>query len=67
MNLYNDVKQIMKLVWKDDDMMEQDTLFRLQDYMKLLAYEIASREGKTDDLLKTFPLVYKNEVIAYVR
>jgi len=59
--MYNELKEILKLSFKDDDRMDQDTLFDLQDRMTDLTLRIAQKENKTDDLVKSFPWLYKVE------
>lgn len=61
MKLYNKIKEIQKLVWKNDDLMMQETLFELQDKIADLALIIAQKEAKTDDLLENFKWLYKTE------
>lgn len=59
MGYYEKIKEIQKLAWKDDDRMDQDTLFDLQEGIADLALAIATNEGMTDDLVKTFPWLYE--------
>ena len=56
--MYNELKEILKLSFKDDDRMDQDTLFDLQDRITDLTLRIAQKENKTDDLVKSFPWLY---------
>ena len=56
---YEQIKEIQSLAWRDDDRMDQETLFELQDKIAELALQIASREKKVDDLVKSFPFLYK--------
>ncbi len=55
MKFYADIKAIMRLAIKDDDRMDQGTLFDLQDAVSALALRIAIAEGKENDLVRTFP------------
>jgi|BioPla2DNA2_1021312.scaffolds.fasta_scaffold356104_2 hypothetical protein len=59
--MYNELKEILKLSFKDDDRMDQDTLFDLQDRITDLTLRIAQKENKTDDLVKSFPWLYQVE------
>ena len=59
--MYNELKKIQQLIWKDDDRMDQDTLFELQDCVSGLILEVAKKENKTNDLTKSFPWLYKTE------
>ena len=52
------MKKLMLLLWKDDDMMDQDTLFELQNEFAGLLLDVAIKAKKTDDLVKTFPWLY---------
>jgi hypothetical protein len=47
------------LLWKNDDNMSQDTLFELQENMAKLLLEVAQTEGKTKNLIKSFPFLYQ--------
>ena len=58
-NDYDMVKEIQALLWENDDLMDQDTLFALQKKVSEYALTIAEREGKCDDLVKTFPWLYE--------
>lgn len=60
--MYNEVKKIQQMLWKNDDLLEQETLFDLQDYVGALLLKIAKSEDKTDDLLKSFPYMYKGSL-----
>jgi hypothetical protein len=49
--------KIFELVWEDDDLMEQDTLFTLQDYVGDALIKIA--EGKwSSELIEKFPWAF---------
>ncbi len=56
--IYNKVKEIQSLIFKDDDRMDQDTLFELQEKIALLTLQVAQKEGKTEDLIKSFKWLY---------
>lgn len=58
MSYYSKIKEIQQLVWKDDDRMDQETLFELQERVADLALAIATNEDKTEDLVHTFPFLY---------
>ena len=59
--MYNELKEIQKLIFKGDDLMDQDTLFELQDRITELTLTVAIKENKTNDLVKSFPWLYKVE------
>lgn len=59
--MYEKLKEILTLAWKDDDRMDQETLFELQDKLTGLVLEIAEEESKVDDLINSFPYLYKFE------
>ena len=59
--MYNELKEIQKLIFKGDDLMDQETLFELQDRITELTLQVAQKENKTDDLVKSFPWLYKVE------
>ena len=58
--MYEKLEKIQELLWKNDDLMDQDTLFELQDKGAELILEVAGKEGpKTvDRLVKKFPWLY---------
>lgn len=56
--MYNDLKAIQKLLWKHDDLIEQEDLFAVQDKISELILKVAQKENKTDDLVKSFPWLY---------
>lgn len=61
MTYYDKIKEIQNLAWKNDDLMMQDDLFELQEKIADLALEIAQKEHKTDDLVKSFKGLYIQE------
>jgi len=59
MGYYEKIKEIQQLLWKDDDRMDQETLFELQDGVADLALAIATDEGWEKDLVASFPWLYE--------
>lgn len=59
MGYYERIKEIQQMVWKDDDRMDQETLFELQDGVADLALAIATDEGCEKDLVASFPWLYE--------
>lgn len=57
--MYKELKEIQQLLWKNDDRMDQDTLFELQDKMAKILLNVAEKEGKIGDLVKSFSWLYK--------
>ena len=57
--IYGELVKLQKLAWKDDDMMSQDTRFDVQDSLAELLLKVAVECGKTEDLVKTFPWLYR--------
>lgn len=57
--LYTELCGIQKMLWKDDDRMEQDTLFAVQDKFANVLLQVASKAGMVDDLVQTFPYLYE--------
>lgn len=56
---YGIICDIQRLAWKDDDRMDQETLFDLQERIANFALLIAEDENRVDDLVKAFPWVYE--------
>lgn len=56
--MYEKLKEIQELIWKNDDLMDQDTLFELQDKIANLTLEVAQKEGKVEQLIKDFKWLY---------
>lgn len=44
--MYEKLEKIQELLWKNDDLMDQDTLFELQDKVAELILEVAGKEGR---------------------
>jgi hypothetical protein len=61
--MYNDLKNIQKLLWKNDDRMDQDDLFELQDLVSELILIVAEKENRIDDLVKEFPWIYEDVIV----
>jgi len=61
--MYNEIKKIQQLLWKHDDMMQQEDLFELQELVAELALGIAQKEKKTEQLAKDFPYLYERKAI----
>jgi hypothetical protein len=61
--IYEELCEIQKLLWEDDDMMGQDTLFEAQDKLANVLLTIADKTGKVDDLVKTFPWIYETKEV----
>lgn len=57
--MYEDLEKIQEMLWRNDDLMDQDTLFELQDYVAELILKVAEKEGKVDELVKRFPFLYQ--------
>lgn len=51
--------KVQKLLWKNDDLMSQETLFDLQDEVQTLVLKVAEDTNSTDIILKEFPWLYK--------
>jgi len=59
--MYEKLKEILTLAWKDDDRMDQETLFELQDKLINLILEVAEKENKTNDLISSFSWLFKEK------
>ena len=59
--MYEKLEKIQELLWRNDDLMDQDTLFELQDKVAELILEVAGKEGPkiVDRLVSKFPWLYK--------
>lgn len=59
--MYEKLEKIQEMLWRDDDMMRQETLFELQDYVAELILKVADKKGPTtvDRLVKKFPWLYQ--------
>ena len=44
--MYEKLKEIHKLAWKNDDRIDQETLFKLQEKIAELLFEVAVKENK---------------------
>lgn len=59
--LYQKIVNIQNLLWKNDDLIDQDDLFDLQDKIAEIALIIAENENHTEDLVKRFPWLYTTQ------
>ena len=57
--MYDKLEKIQEMLWRNDDLMDQDTLFELQDYVAELILNVAEKEGKVDELVAKFPFLYQ--------
>ena len=57
-SIYKELKEIQRLVWRDDDLMSQGTLFTLQDRLCDLVLKVANDCGQQGDLVRSFPFLY---------
>jgi hypothetical protein len=57
--MYKELKKVLTMAFKDDDMMNQETLFDLQDYVADLTLKVAEKENKVEDLVKDFAWLYQ--------
>ena len=58
MSDYDRIVEIQKIAWRDDDRMDQENLFELQEKIAEFALEIANKAHKVDELAQTFPWLY---------
>lgn len=59
--MYEKLKVVNKILWEDDDIISQENLFSLQDYVADLLLEVAEKENKVDDLIQSFPWLYNKK------
>ena len=57
--MYEEVEKILDLCWKDDDRMEQTTLYEVQERVADLLLNIAYKEGRAKECLKKYEWIYK--------
>jgi hypothetical protein len=57
--MYEELKKLQKLLFKGDDRIDQVDLFDAQELIAEITLKAAEAEGKTKDLVKTFPYLYK--------
>lgn len=59
-HIYDQLKTVLSLAWKNEDRMTQDTLFRLQEHLANLTLAVAEDIGESalKDLCKAFPYLY---------
>ena len=63
--MYEKLEKIQEMLWKNDDLMDQETLFELQDYVAELILDVAGKEGpeKVDRLIAKFPWLYQTKEV----
>ena len=59
---YKKIKSILAIAMSGDDQLDQDALYKLQYELSSLALEIANKEKKGADLIKSFPYLFKSEI-----
>lgn len=59
--MYEKIEKIQEMLWRNDDMMMQETLFELQDYVADLLLKVAEKEGKVEELVAKFPFLYRRK------
>lgn len=57
--IFEKLVELQKLVWTDDDRMDQDNLFELQDKMAQLVLDLANDTNNQEVILKEFSWIYK--------
>lgn len=59
-DIYTKLKTINSIAWHDDDLMEQDNLFDLQEQLANLLLAVAQDLGEKtlQDLVRSFPYLY---------
>lgn len=51
--------KIQKLLWEDDDSMDQTTLFQLQEEMQDLVFRVAHDTEEHEIIVSEFPWLYR--------
>ncbi|MBO5918714.1 MAG: hypothetical protein J6Q14_08120 [Oscillospiraceae bacterium] len=57
-DIYDGMKEVLRLAWDCDDLMSQDTLFQIQDKLADLALITAVAARQEKDLVREFPYIY---------
>lgn len=57
-DIYDGMKEVLRLAWESDDLMSQDTLFQIQDKLANLALLSAVAARQEEDLVREFPYIY---------
>lgn len=60
--LYERVKELQRLVWKSDDLMDQETLYDVQDIVADIALALAKEQGKEKELVAEFSWLYRDVI-----
>ena len=59
MKVYNEVEKIQEILWRNDDMIDQEDLYELQELVANFALKVAENEGKVEQIVKKFPFLYR--------
>ena len=59
--MYDKVKGILDILWRQDDMVNPDDLEKAQELTADLLLEVAEKEGKEAQLLKEYAWLYQVE------
>ena len=57
--MYEELEKIQELLWRNDDMMDQETLFEVQERVADLLLKVAEKEGKVEHLVAEYPWLYR--------
>jgi hypothetical protein len=60
-NMLNELIELQKLLWKDDDLMCQETLFSVQAKLQELVLKVAIDIKEENTILTEFPWLYREE------
>lgn len=58
-NMYEKLEELQDILWRNDDMIEQEDLFEAQEKLADLILEVAQEEGKAGRLVNRFPFLYR--------
>lgn len=59
--VYNELKELQMILWRNDDLMSQDTLFSAQDKLAEITLHVAVAARQEKDLVKEFPWLYTTD------
>lgn len=59
--IFDSLIKLQDILWEDDDLIEQDSLFEAQEILAKLVLQIGKDVKKLDLLLDKYPYLYQRE------
>lgn len=61
-DIFNKLMEIQDLIWEEDDMLSQESLFEVQNITAKLVLNLANDLEKGSILIEKYPWLYRREI-----